>query len=66
MIKENLFDVALLLSKLDRAYNNAEDEQFKRLWLAKWNEYAEQNTYDNFKPRDYDFEQKDYWNPVAQ
>jgi len=52
MIKGNLFDVALLLSKLDRAYNNAE-------------EYAEQNTYDNFKPRDYDFEQKDYWNPVS-
>ena len=33
MIKGNLFDVALLLSKLDKAYNNAEDEQFKRLWL---------------------------------
>lgn len=58
MIKKNLYQVSSVLSRLDKAYNNAENKQFKKIWLSKWNDYAEKNTHDNFKPRDFDYEQK--------
>ena len=37
---ENMHDVDRILSNLDRAYNNAEDVRFKKLWLDKWNKFV--------------------------
>tara|TARA_R100000995_G_scaffold84591_3_gene63799 strand:+ start:36 stop:233 length:198 start_codon:yes stop_codon:yes gene_type:complete len=53
---ENLYEVSRVLSKLDRAYNMAEDKRFKKLWLGKWNEYAKKNASKHFKPRDFEYE----------
>jgi hypothetical protein len=58
MIKENLYEVSRILSKLDTAYNNSDSKDFKKMWLSKWNDFAKENSGKNFKPRDYDFEQE--------
>ena len=50
-----------ILTNLDTAYRNANNEEFKKLWLKKWNSYAKENC--NLKPRDYDLE-KEFENQV--
>ena len=55
---ENFYEVSRVLSKLDKAYNNAEEYEFKKLWLDKWNEYAKKNASKHFKPRSFELEWK--------
>jgi len=57
-MKQNNFFIleSKILTNLDIAYRNANDEQFKKLWLEKWNSYAKQNS--NLKPRNYELERK--------
>ena len=56
---ENMHDVDRILSNLDRAYNNAEDVRFKKLWLDKWNQFVTdyKDIAGNLKPRDFENEQ---------
>ena len=54
----NFFKVSSVLTKLDTAYRNATNEQFKKLWLNKWNEYAKDNCNGALGKRDYDREKK--------
>tara|TARA_R100001510_G_scaffold57254_1_gene64762 strand:- start:1447 stop:1659 length:213 start_codon:yes stop_codon:yes gene_type:complete len=56
---ENMHDVHRILSRLDRAYNNAEDVRFKKLWLDKWNQFVTdyKDIAGNLKPRDFEYEQ---------
>tara|TARA_R100000654_G_scaffold53785_2_gene79899 strand:- start:1397 stop:1597 length:201 start_codon:yes stop_codon:yes gene_type:complete len=54
----NFFKVSSVLTKLDTAYRNATNVQFKKLWLNKWNEYAKDNCNGALGKRDYDTEKK--------
>tara|TARA_Y100000114_G_C11656856_1_gene277009 strand:- start:313 stop:501 length:189 start_codon:yes stop_codon:yes gene_type:complete len=40
MISNKFIDVSNKLTKLNKAFYNAQDLSFKKIWLDKWNEVA--------------------------
>jgi len=54
----NFFKTSSVLTRLDTAYRNASNEEFQKLWLDKWNQYAKENCNGALGKRDFDLEKK--------
>ena len=58
MKTSNFFKASSVLTRLDNAYRKANNLEFKKLWLSKWNEYAKENCDGALGKRDFELENK--------
>mgnify|MGYP003112361314 CR=1 FL=1 len=54
----NFFETSSVLTRLNTAYERATNEDFQKLWLKKWNQYAKENCNGALGERDFDTEKK--------